>query len=685
MKNNEKIAVVILNWNGSEDTLRCLESLEAQRLKPKIYLVDNASTDGLLDKIRQSFPRIIVIKNTKNLGFAGGVNAGLRKAIKDGIEWVALLNNDAIADKDWLKKLSEQAKDGVGIITGKTLKTDGTIDSAGLGYSKWGLTYPIGRGESGSLYNNVTQVFGASGGASLYRVEMLKIIGLFDEDFFAYYEDADISFRAQLADWKVVYTPEAIATHKIGTAASKVKNIHTYQSIKNLPWLFWKNIPLGLLIKIAPRFFAAYSVIILKALLRGKIWAVFKGIAVSLLNLPKKLVWRTKIQKQKRVKNDSLWPLISTSLPTSNKTKTVLVDARESGTSSGRYVDKLLEYLHKENLDFKVVLLAKKHRLDYLKNLVPNFDVVETKYKEFTFGEQFGLLFQIKRLKPDLVFFPMVQQPIFYRGPVVTMMQDLTTTRFNNPTKNRLIFSVKQHIYKHVNRVVAKKSRAILTFTEFVKNEVAIFCKVTPNKITVTPLAADKITVPATAIKNLYSERFICYVGRPQTHKNLNRLVEAFTMLSKTEPDLYLVFAGKKDDLYQKLEELVVSKGLSERVIFTDFLSEGELRWLYENAAAYVFPSLSEGFGLPSLEAMVHSCPVVSSNASCLPEVNGEAAIYFNPEDVNDMAQKISSVINNDKLQQELIKKGHSQALRYSWQTTARKTLEVFYDVLGGE
>jgi len=111
-------------------------------------------------------------------------------------------------------------------------------------------------------------------------------------------------------------------------------------------------------------------------------------------------------------------------------------------------------------------------------------------------------------------------------------------------------------------------------------------------------------------------------------------------------------------------------------------VSEGQLRWLYENTAAYIFPSLSEGFGLPGLEAMAHGAPVVSSNATCLPEIYGNAAHYFDPLDINDIANKTNDVLTNSDLRNELIKKGKTQAAKYSWQQMAKQTLEVYKKAL---
>lgn len=139
-----------------------------------------------------------------------------------------------------------------------------------------------------------------------------------------------------------------------------------------------------------------------------------------------------------------------------------------------------------------------------------------------------------------------------------------------------------------------------------------------------------------------------------------------------------LVLAGKLDKNYRHIERKVTNRRMADSVVFTDFVAEGELKWLYQNTAAYIFPSLSEGFGLPGLEAMVHGAPVVSSNATCLPEVYGDAAHYFNPISVNDMAIKISEVISSAGLRSQLIRKGRLQAAKFSWGKMAARTLAIY-------
>ena len=176
------------------------------------------------------------------------------------------------------------------------------LDSTGEQYTTWGLPFPRGREEPVSdKYDQDITVFGASGGASLYRTKMLKEIGLFDEDFFAYYEDVDISFRAQLAGWKIVYQPKAEVYHQIGATSSRIKDFTTYQTLKNLPMLFWKNVPWALMPRMLPRFSLAYWGIFFSAVKRRQGMAAAQGMSAFLLLFPKKTFQRYSIRRNRVV------------------------------------------------------------------------------------------------------------------------------------------------------------------------------------------------------------------------------------------------------------------------------------------------------------------------------------------------------------------------------------------------
>lgn len=303
MKTN--IAVVIPNWNGKQYLKNCVDSLMGQSIKANIIVVDNGSVDGSNEYVEQNYPQIKLIKLTSNHGFTGGVNVGIKEAIKTNQEFVALFNNDAIADKNWLEDLVTAMGDHkkVGIVTGKFMRNDKKhLDSTGDFLTTRGLPFPRGRNEvDKGQYDNSNYVFGATGGASLYRVRMLKQIGLFDEKFFAYFEDVDISFRAQLAGWKVYYEPKAIAYHEVGGTSSKLGSFSRYHSTKNFHLLFLKNMPGILFWKYFPLAVLQSFRMAVGSIIHGQYFTHLRGYCAAVVLVPHCLKERKKIQKNRKV------------------------------------------------------------------------------------------------------------------------------------------------------------------------------------------------------------------------------------------------------------------------------------------------------------------------------------------------------------------------------------------------
>lgn len=329
----KSVVVVIPNWNGAEDLPIAINSILAQSFEDFLLaVVDNGSTDDsqkVIEQYQAKDPRVRGIYLDKNYGYTGGVNPGMELAIREGAEFVAPFNNDAAADKDWLKHLVQflQKNPKYGIAACTLLHADGkTIDSTADQYTIWGIPFPRGRDEPASVsYDQDTEIFGASGGASLYRVSMLKEIGIFDQDFFAYYEDIDLSFRAQLAGWKVAYVPKAVVYHEQGKTSARLGKrrtkdrsanpFTTKQFMKNLPFIIVKDIPLGLLWRILPRFWLAYTLFFLRAITDGRGVSAFAGAITFWLKLPKKLWQRRKIQKSRKASNAYIWSILTHDLP----------------------------------------------------------------------------------------------------------------------------------------------------------------------------------------------------------------------------------------------------------------------------------------------------------------------------------------------------------------------------------
>jgi hypothetical protein len=318
----KRVAIVVLNWNGITDTLDCLASLQKQSYKNfSIVVIDNGSTDNSVELLRkyqeEHHENVDVVYNPKNFGFTGGVNTGIEWALNNDCDYVALFNNDSVADKDWLKHLVNSSEpDEIGISTGLLLHSDGkTIDSTGDWYSIWGLPFPRNRNDKTAKAPKGEYVFSASGGGSLYKTQMLREIGLFDDDFFAYYEDNDISFRAQLAGWKIAYVPKSVAYHKQGATSKKIPGLAAYQTFKNLPLLFIKNVPRGLLFSIGVRFYLAYALMFFNAIKKGNGKYAIKGAWMAFWLGFKKIGERWVIQKNKRVSTKYIKNMLWNDLP----------------------------------------------------------------------------------------------------------------------------------------------------------------------------------------------------------------------------------------------------------------------------------------------------------------------------------------------------------------------------------
>lgn len=364
--------------------------------------------------------------------------------------------------------------------------------------------------------------------------------------------------------------------------------------------------------------------------------------------------------------------------------KHIIVDARIRRSSTGRYMDRLLEYLQKVDTTHRYTIVLKDD--DPWKPTNSNFSTISSKTKPYSFNIIDQLTFSVffYKLRPDLVHFTITpQEPMFYFGKRVTTTHDLTMLRFVRAGKlptwlhalrmlgYRFLFWWSHHISNH-----------IIVPTEFVANDLAALRPFVRNKLSVTYEASEPPLDVAPVQLSGVREPFILHVGSPFPHKNIERLVKAFEIVKKDHPSLQLVLPGKKEQYFEKFEASIQTSPVKDSILIPGFVSDAELKWLYQNAEAYVLPSLSEGFGLPGLEAMAHGCPLVSSNATCLPEVYGDAAIYFDPEDIDDMANKITKVISDNKLRKELIGKGYAQLKRYSWRRMAEQTLAVYQKIL---
>jgi glycosyltransferase involved in cell wall biosynthesis len=384
------------------------------------------------------------------------------------------------------------------------------------------------------------------------------------------------------------------------------------------------------------------------------------------------------------------------------KSQTIIgIDARFYGPKQkglGRYVQKLIENL--EKIDFKnqyIIFLRKENWNEYQpKN--PSFRKVLADCRWYTLKEQILMPLKIRQAKVDLMHFPHFNLPVFYFGPFVVTIHDLVLKRF--PTRRAstlgpLLYWLKNLIYQLIIFLAVKRAKKIITVSNYTKNDILKFFKVKSEKIEViyegSPAVGEFLQerggLPHDDIlqKLNINKPYLIYVGNAYPHKNLERMILAFGKLVKEDINHQLILVGGMDYFYQRLKKFVkdlenrfFEKGLSSQIIFTDFVSDDELRVLYQNASLYVFPSLCEGFGLPPLEAMAYGLPVVCSNTSCLPEILGPAATYFNPADPQEMAKTIRQVLEDKDLKEKLVLEGFKRAKGYCWSKMARETLAIY-------
>ncbi len=300
-----RVTVVIPNWNGERFLKTCLASLREQTFENfETVLVDNGSTDGSVELVSQSFPEVETISMRENRGFSAAVNAGIR--VSDA-EFVVLLNNDTEQAPGWLEALIRAADDHpeAGSFASKLadFRDHRILDGAGDALRRSGLPYRVGHGERDrGQYEEPAYVFGACAAAALYRRDMLEEIGLFDEDFFAYCEDGDLSFRAQLAGYRCLYVPEAVVYH-VGSASTGGKRSPTATRLgtRNGLWLLAKNLPAPLVPTFLP-FFVLGQLSRLAVTTASGVWrAHLTGLVEAVLGLPRMLRKRREIQKCQKV------------------------------------------------------------------------------------------------------------------------------------------------------------------------------------------------------------------------------------------------------------------------------------------------------------------------------------------------------------------------------------------------
>ncbi len=390
------------------------------------------------------------------------------------------------------------------------------------------------------------------------------------------------------------------------------------------------------------------------------------------------------------------------------------IDARfygPIGKGLGRYTQEVVDNIIKINdsfgddaFEFVIFLSPENYDEFLLEN--KNIKKVKLDIRWYSWQEQVLMPFFIWKEKLDLMHFPHFNIPIFTPVKFVMTLHDLILTHFPTvraTTKSRWVYFLKNIAYRFVLQVAIKRSSRIIAVSEFTRQDILHKFKKAAGKVEVTyegvanlargrdSLFIAKLDPKETREHYHLGSKFLLYVGNAYPHKNLDTLLKTFSRLHPLRPDLKLVMVGKEDYFYNRLHNLArelnlwQKENLNSSVVFPGYVPDAQLEVMYQEAQAYIFPSLYEGFGLPPLEAMAKGCPVLSSDRASLPEVLGDAAIYFNPQDKQDMIAKIELILDDINLRSELKERGLKQSRKYSWWECANNTFGIYREVLSSK
>ena len=304
---NPIISVIVPNYDGVVHLNDCLSALGGQTFHDfEILLVDNGSRDHSVDFVRAKFPEVRILRLPANRGFAGAINAGISAARGD---FIALLNNDTAAAPGWLDALHRATNDSAfDMWASRVLMFDRPhlLDSAGDGFTTAAAPFKRGHLELARDYDSNTEVFSPSGSAALFRKALIEEAGLLDEDFFLVHEDVDFGLRARLLGYRCLYVADATVSHKLNSSIGYMSRDYVFYGQRNLEYVFWKDLPLSLLVRCLPAHATFNCFAFGHFILRGRGLVFIHAKLAALLNLPTLLRKRREIQTRRRLSPQAL-------------------------------------------------------------------------------------------------------------------------------------------------------------------------------------------------------------------------------------------------------------------------------------------------------------------------------------------------------------------------------------------
>jgi GT2 family glycosyltransferase len=688
--NAEKLSIIVVTYNSENDLHKFLPSISSQTYKEfEMVVVDNNSQDRSVEIVKYYFPEAKIIRNSENLGFARAVNQGIEASSG---EFILLLNPDTRLKEDFIeilvRKLEEHPE--AGGVCGKLLTEDGKkIDSAGIFFSPFLRHFDRGQGEEPEKYNEEVYVFGISGAAALFRRKMLEDVRFekeyFDSSFFAYREDADLCWRAQLLGWKFLYVPSAIGFHRRRVFPGKRKNLPAFinmHSVKNRFLMRIKNQTLFLFFTLFfPSLIRDLGIIIYILLFERSSLKAFREV-FSLL--PRALKWRRKIMAEKRVSSLKILPWFLWKKEERSYLKIAFmgtrgVPAAYSGFET--FVEQTGKRLSKSH---RVFVYNRSHYIkmkgEYLGMKLIRIPTIPLKHTD-TIVHTFLSVIHGAFMGYDIVYICGVGNsilsliPRLYGAKTVLNVDGKDWAREKWGRFAKWFLKTSEKIATIFPDVVIADSKAVEDY----------YMQTYRKKTVMIPYGAEIRYVPPSRCLQKFGlepRKYILFVGRLVPENGAHIIIDAYKKIPKTSFPLVVVgdapyMEKYKAELKRKAEEVNPPK----KVIFTGFLVGDDYMEISSHPYIYVLASGVGGTHPVLVEQMkAGNCVLVNSVNPANVEVVENAGIYFDgKKGSEDLKEKIEFLLQNPEIVERYRKLARERVERiYDWEKIAKRYEELF-------
>ncbi len=367
----------------------------------------------------------------------------------------------------------------------------------------------------------------------------------------------------------------------------------------------------------------------------------------------------------------------------------IAIDARKlHDYGIGTYVRNLVREFSKQDTPEHYVLICRPDDVDFVGSLGPRFEPFVDRSPNYSAREQISVPLDVRRARVQLFHAPHYVVSPLTAGPVVVTVHDCIHLRFPQYLPSRAAYAYARTFMA----LSARRANRVITVSQASKDDIQHYLHTPADKINVIHNGLDERfleppdqdEVARVRDRFMLHAPFVLYAGNIKPHKNVDRLIEAFALMRTTgHEDVKLLIIGDELSKYPNLRRLVHRHHLHQHVRFLGFVPAATLAALYRLARVFVFPSLSEGFGFPPLEAMASGTAVITSNVSSLPEVVDGAALLIDPLDPAALAAAMCKVLGDDALRADLVRRGHIRVKAFSWARAADATRAVYRRVIG--